>query len=333
MITLRQLSVLLVPLALAACGGGGGGGRGIALRPGTSGNYTAPGPAGDPWGPYVREAAARFAVPEIWVRAVIRQESGGHEYLHGELVTSGAGAMGLMQLMPATYAELAARYGSPGFLAAYNAGPGRMDDYLAGRSSLPDETVAYLDSVAPTLVGSGAMSGPLVAYAGGGGVTPATSPAPVEVAEAEPRTVAGSRLWSGAPAVPAPEPAPVPAPAPAFVAASALPPPPPARRGGFGLIGSAYADTRPMDTHDARWGVQVGAFSDASQARQVADSARQIASAQLSQAQTVVGSVTHTDGRTCFRARLIGVTEPAADSACGVLSARQWPCLAVPPGG
>jgi len=300
----------------------------------------------------VREASARFAVPQTWVRAVIRQESGGREYFHGAPVTSTAGAMGLMQLMPATYAELAARYGlgddpydphdnimagtayiselaarygSPGFLAAYDAGPRRVDDYLAGRSALPNETIAYLASVAPRLVGSGAMSGPLAAFAGGGGgAAVSQAPPPVEVAEAEPPTAPGSQLWGGAPAAPAP--------APAFVPPAA-PPPRPAARGGFGLIGSAYADTLPMDTRDARWGVQVGAFTDPSQARQVADGARQVASAQLSRAQTVVGSVTHADGKVFYRARLIGVTEPAADSACGVLSARKWPCLAVPPGG
>jgi hypothetical protein len=208
--------------------------------------------------------------------------------------------------------ELAARYGSPGFLAAYDAGPRRLDDYLAGRASLPNETVAYLDQVAPRLVGTGAMSGPLAAFARGAPVPP-PSQAPVEVAEAEPPTAPGSRLWGGVPMAPAPA--------------------PPPRPGGFGLIGSAYADTRPMDPRDARWGVQVGAFTDPAQARQVANSARQVASAQLAAAHTVVGAVTHADGKVFYRARVIGVTQPAADSACGLLSARQWPCLAVPPGG
>ena len=36
------------------------------------------------------------------------------------------------------------RYGSPGFLAAYNAGPQRFEDYLARRKPLPAETIAYL---------------------------------------------------------------------------------------------------------------------------------------------------------------------------------------------
>ena len=140
--------------------------------------YGAPGPAGDPWGPYIREASSRFHVPERWVRAVMHQESGGHEFLNGRPTTSWAGAAGLMQVMPGTYAELSARYslgadpydphdnimagtayihelyskyGSPGFLAAYNAGPGRMDSYLAGGGSLPSETVHYVASISPNL--------------------------------------------------------------------------------------------------------------------------------------------------------------------------------------
>jgi hypothetical protein len=43
------------------------------------------------------------------------------------------------------------RYGSPGFLAAYNAGPQRYDDYLAGVRALPAETRAYVAAVAPLI--------------------------------------------------------------------------------------------------------------------------------------------------------------------------------------
>ena len=145
-------------------------------------NYTPPGPANDPWGPYIVEASAKFDVPQRWIREVMRQESGGNLYnRRGELITSGAGAMGLMQVMPATYDELRGRYrelggdpfdphnnimagtayiremfdiyGSPGFLAAYNAGPGRMDDYLTRNRTLPEETRRYVANIGPRIDG------------------------------------------------------------------------------------------------------------------------------------------------------------------------------------
>jgi D-alanyl-D-alanine carboxypeptidase len=152
--------------------------------------YPPPGPPDDPWGPYIREAAAQYAIPEQWIRAVMAQESGGQEQ-----AVSPAGAIGLMQVMPDTYEELKrennlgsdpfepednilagaayikemyARYGAPGFLAAYNAGPDALDEYLAGNSDLPDETVNYLVAVAPNLGNNVPMTGPLAAYATGG---------------------------------------------------------------------------------------------------------------------------------------------------------------------
>lgn len=146
-------------------------------------NYKPPGPASDPWGPYIVEAAGKFDVPERWIREVMRQESGGRLYGRGgDLITSGAGAMGLMQVMPGTYDELKNRYselgsdpfdprnnilagtayiremydiyGSPGFLAAYNAGPGRLDDYLTRSRGLPEETRRYVASIGPKIAGS-----------------------------------------------------------------------------------------------------------------------------------------------------------------------------------
>src|SRR4051794_11184111 len=65
--------------------------------------YAPPGPPDDPWGPYITAASKRFGTPETWVREVMRQESGGQQYLDGALTTSAAGAMGLMQVMPMTY--------------------------------------------------------------------------------------------------------------------------------------------------------------------------------------------------------------------------------------
>lgn len=95
------------------------------------------------------------------------------------------GAIGLMQIMPATYATLAARYGlgtdpwnvrdnilagaaylrelydrygASGFLAAYNAGPGRWEQHLSGARPLPGETVRYLSRLGPS-VGADLASG------------------------------------------------------------------------------------------------------------------------------------------------------------------------------
>ena len=130
----------------------------------------------DPFTAFVAEASQRFGVPVSWIRAVMHAESG--EDIHA---ISPKGAMGLMQIMPRTWAELRARhglganpydprdnilagaaflrelhdrYGSPGFLAAYNAGPGRYEDHLATGRPLPDETRAYVAAIA-TLIGEG----------------------------------------------------------------------------------------------------------------------------------------------------------------------------------
>ena len=75
-------------------------------------NYVPPGPAGDPWGPYITEASNRFDVPERWIREVMHVEWGGNMYQNGRLITSWVGAMGLMQVMPETYDELRTRYDS-----------------------------------------------------------------------------------------------------------------------------------------------------------------------------------------------------------------------------
>ena len=120
----------------------------------------------DPWAGLVAEAASRFGLPASWLQAVMHVESNG-----AAAAVSPKGALGLMQLMPQTYAQmriqlglgvdpfaprdnimagaaylraLLDRYGSPGFLAAYNAGPQRLEDYLARRKPLPAETIAYL---------------------------------------------------------------------------------------------------------------------------------------------------------------------------------------------
>lgn len=139
----------------------------------------------DPYGDYIAEASRRFGVPIAWIRAVMRAESAGDPR-----ALSPKGAMGLMQIMPPTWAglrlrhrlgadpydphdniiagagyirELFDRYGSPGWIAAYNAGPGRYEDSLKGRA-LPAETRAYVAIVAPSVT-SGDATWPIVAAA------------------------------------------------------------------------------------------------------------------------------------------------------------------------
>src|SRR3546814_17076902 len=64
----------------------------------------------DRWQPDIAEAAHRYELPETWIRAVMRAESAGCSHLNGRTITSPAGAMGPMQLMPATWAELRLQY-------------------------------------------------------------------------------------------------------------------------------------------------------------------------------------------------------------------------------
>jgi soluble lytic murein transglycosylase-like protein len=132
------------------------------------------------WRPYIVESSDRFGVPTAWIERVMQAESRGRTIMKGRPIRSSAGAMGLMQLMPGTWADMRARlglgtnpddprdnilagtlylrlmydrFGYPGLFAAYNAGPKRYADYLAGRAKLPSETVGYLASVAPSSPG------------------------------------------------------------------------------------------------------------------------------------------------------------------------------------
>ena len=128
----------------------------------------------DPYAAHITEAAQRFGIPERWIRAVLRAESAGDVR-----AISSAGAMGLMQVMPDTWAGLRRRHGLgrdpydprdnilagtaylremwnrygnvAAMLAAYNAGPGRYDEHLATGRVLPAETRAYVATLAPVL--------------------------------------------------------------------------------------------------------------------------------------------------------------------------------------
>lgn len=116
--------------------------------------------------PYISEASERFKIPESWIKAVIKVESNGNRK-----AVSHKGAMGLMQLMPATWEELRSsyhlgpdpfnphdnilagtaylkamydRFGYPGLFAAYNAGAARYQAHLRTGKPLPRETRTYV---------------------------------------------------------------------------------------------------------------------------------------------------------------------------------------------
>ncbi|OOY28450.1 lytic transglycosylase [Thioclava sp. L04-15] len=129
-----------------------------------------------PYAAQVTEASQRFGIPTTWIMAVMRAESAGDLR-----AVSSAGAMGLMQVMPDTWAGLRIRHGlgrdpyDPrdnilagtaylremwdrygnvvAMLAAYNAGPARYEDYRLADRPLPAETRAYVAALAPVLLG------------------------------------------------------------------------------------------------------------------------------------------------------------------------------------
>jgi hypothetical protein len=119
------------------------------------------------------EAAFRFVVPANWIRAVMQLESTGDTG-----AVSPKGAIGLMQVLSETYEKMRLRYhlgadpyepqnnilagaaylremhdrfGPDGFLAAYNAGPGRYESYLKSGRPLPEKTRNYVATLAPMI--------------------------------------------------------------------------------------------------------------------------------------------------------------------------------------
>jgi D-alanyl-D-alanine carboxypeptidase len=383
---LRLLACLALLASLGACGSHS---HRTAAHYKPSRYYPPPGSASDPWGPYIHEASGRFAVPENWIRRVMRQESGGQED-----VISWAGAMGLMQVMPDTYDGLRQRYslggdpfdpynnilagtaylremydrfGSPGFLAAYNAGPNRLDRYLNSGTPLPAETVNYVASIAPLLGTETRMSGPLAVYAGGGAVvtrvaarpTPSScdpdaafnpdGPCTPRPAVVQPLLVADTPYappYASGPCDPdaAYDPSrPCQTPAASVVQPVSAPPaavqprsPPPLR----------YAEeSRPIQERIAqpvafapgpppgRWMIQVGAFSTLSIAESAAEAARSAAPDVLRTAKVELPATAPLGTQVAFRARLSGLSASAAAEACSRLTGRGMACITVSPSG
>ena len=412
----RTTLLLLLISAGAGCGGGGQHAGGFDGRRGYGGSgdygydlaasraeargyraraardYPAPGSADDPWGPYIRRAAARHQVPERWVREVMRQESGGRQHqADGTLTTSSAGAMGLMQVMPGTYHELRQRYGlgddpylpednilagaayiremydrfgSPAFLAAYNAGPARLSAHLAGDAVLADETVNYLANVAPRLGTAFATDAPWHgrkadrapeenrAYAGGGRFGQ-DEPASDQAAMADP----ADRAFDGGGLVTADAPtgrltgmalAARSAPdggdtgnAPRDFASVAIAAPrgyasdtPRAQAVPISaLLATTAPATRLGDTDNAPlggWGVQVGAFPDPASSRAAIRLALGQAGRELAGSQPTITPVQR-EAR-LYRARLVGLSASDALAACTTLQRGGIGCFTVPPG-
>jgi hypothetical protein len=331
-------------------------------------DYTPPGPPEDPWGPYIREASVRFDIPDAWIRALMRVESDGNEYQNGQPITSDAGAMGLMQVMPDTYDGLRDRYGlggdpfnphdnimagvaymremydiygSPAFLAAYNAGPTRLDDYLANLRPLPDETRRYVAMIAPSLQGTAPIS---------------RSPAEELAYDALPINIPSGRRY-GHPVMLASnrsagggkrtrkvrpiEVAPLPEPPKYFLpkdrqAVLIDPPAPPPMhlRGGFRLIATANAaDAAPVrhgPVAPGRWAIQVGAYANQIAAHVALVSARNHAHVELAISHPFVSSMKR--GRTVlWRARLTGMSRDTAVQACQKITRAHAGCIVLSP--
>jgi hypothetical protein len=129
----------------------------------------------DRWTPHIKEASRRFKISTDWIKAVIRVESAGRTLSDdNQPITSTAGAMGIMQVMPETYQDmrdaynlgddphdprdnilagtaylrwLKEKYGYPKMFAAYNAGPATFEAEAAGKRKLPKETRDYVKRV------------------------------------------------------------------------------------------------------------------------------------------------------------------------------------------
>ncbi|MBP2299150.1 transglycosylase SLT domain-containing protein [Azospirillum picis] len=309
---------------------------------------------------HVAEASKRFDMPELWIREVIRQESGGRTTANGQPIVSKAGAMGLMQVMPATYDEMRRKhnlgsdpfdphdniiagtaylremynlFGAPGFLGAYNCGPGCYGDYLAGKRSLPGETKRYIASVGPRLNRVPAPNGADIVLVS----APSTDSPPD---------------YGSAYAAPRPAPAYTPHPAAAVrsrppVSVAALPPPAPTLVSAPAAVRVVAPDTstsgspapRPALVSGASsgaklgggvWTVQLGAFRSPDDSQRVIDRARN-SMPTLARSQRLVQAVDTQTGP-LYRARLSGLSQQEAATACNGLVAAGMACFVVAPG-
>jgi hypothetical protein len=254
-------------------------------------------------------------------------------------------------------------YGSPGFLAAYNAGPARLDDYLTNNRGLPDETRKYVAAIGPNLgrdapkvrspaeqfamnelplnippgprYGRGSVQlasasrtvAPSSTYntatLGSGRVPPRSQVVEVAQLPTPPRTAAPAQPQQFAMALPPSPPQPAPSPTTA-----------PAARGGISLISSANAAEasamRRSTAGPGQWAVQVGAFANQNQAQSALSTARDQARAELAPGRVQVGSVKQPKG-ILWRARVTGLSRETAVQACEKLSRGRTNCIVLSP--
>lgn len=180
----------------------------------------------DPFAGFVAEASHRFALPVSSIRAVMQAESGGDVR-----ALSPKGAMGLMQIMPATWAALRQRYGlgadpydprdnitagtaylrelhdrfgERGFLAAYNAGPSRYEEHLATGRPLPSETLSYMATVKSLLDGTLVEGSPAAASWASSSLFVAIAKAALAPTQPSPKRASGHRSTNVLPPTTAP---------------------------------------------------------------------------------------------------------------------------------
>jgi hypothetical protein len=297
----------------------------------------------------------------------MRAEFGGREYRGGQLTVSSAGAMGLMQLEPETYQEMAARYGldndpfnpydnimagtayihemyevygSPGFLAAYDAGPGRLNSFMNGNRPLPNETNNYIAMIAPNIqgyypahrseadqlalntlpasTGSGILPAGFVPGRAPAPFAPDAPSAPVQVAMLAPTPPPESSVYTPGPAL-------------------SEPAPPPRPKPSFSLIASAMADVPPPQAQHqyvapghVGWAIQLGGYTSKSNANAAIGIAELSAVEVLMKGQPVIVSY-HVGGSKRYHARVVGLPHDDAVEACHRLREGPTGCVVLSP--
>jgi hypothetical protein len=124
-------------------------------------------------------------MPKTYAELRVRHHLGTDAYDPRDNILAGA----------AYLREMLDRYGSPGFLAAYNAGPLRYDQHLATGRPLPAETRTYVAMLSPMIGGQQletrvAASFDVVAWARAALVATHSAPSPVaELSTARARAV------------------------------------------------------------------------------------------------------------------------------------------------